>query len=257
LTEYTYRIMHKLCYLLISLVLFALPNYANAKSILEKADQKCVKQNLNKKERENCLHMYKKAVQRHPESYEANWKMARACRAYAVYAKRNKQEDWQNICKNYGKKCIHYAKKAIEKEPEKVQGHFYYGLCIDSYSKGISILTAINQGLKDKAQKHFSKAYSLNKNYLYGAPVLALACMWDRLPWPLRDKQKALKYYQEAEKIVPKGNRVRTKLQLNMGNFLLQTGKNKKKAIRMLKRATHSNSTYFAESAREILDKYQ
>jgi len=250
--------MKKYSYLIMTLVFMSLlPNSMNGKEILNKADEKCVKQNLNKKEKEECLELYKQAVKIYPESYEANWKMARAYRAYTVYAQRNKLKNWQKICRNYGKKCMNFANKAVAKKPEGVEGHFYYGLCIDSYSKGVNIISAINQGLKDKALKHFSKAYSLDKHYLGGAPVLALACLWDKLPWPLRDGKKALKYYREAEEIIPKKSIVRTKLLVNMGSFLLRTERNGKKAKKMLERATHSNSTYYKQRARNILQKYQ
>jgi|GEM_PF-865993 len=242
---------------LLGLVLFCTPFSLQAKDLLDKADQKCVKLNLSENERKQCFKLYKKAVEKNPESYEANWKMARAYRVYTVYAYREKQDGWKDICEKYGQKCLNFAEKAVEKNPDRVEGHFYFGLCVDSYSKGVSMFTAINKGLKDKALKHFSRAYSLDKKFLKGAPILALACLWDNLPWPFRDTQKALQYYREAEKMIPKKTFQRSKLQLNMGNFLLETGRNTKKGKKMLQRATNATSTYLREKAKDILKRYQ
>ena len=243
--------------LLLGLVLFCTPFSLQAKDLLDKADQKCVKLNLSEEEGKQCLELYKKSVEKHPESYEANWKMARAYRVYTVYAYREKQDGWKDICEKYGQKCLNFAQKAVQKKPEGVEGHLYYGLCVDSYSKGVSMLTAIHKGLKDKALKHFSRAYSLQKDYLGGAPVLALACLWDSLPWPFRDTEKALEYYREAEGMIPQKRHLRSKLQVNMGRFLLETGRNTQKGKKMLQRATNATSTYYREKAKETLENYQ
>lgn len=182
--------------------------------------------------------------------------MARAYWALTVYAKRNKLQNLQDICRKYGKRCMKCAKKAIQKKPHRVEGHFYYGLCIDSYSEGSSILTAIDKGLKDKALRHFKRAYQLNKDYLGGAPVLALACYWEYLPWPFDNNKKALQYYREAQKMIPEQSSLRTKLQVKMGKFLLKTAQDTKTAKKMLQKATYSNSTHFSKKAQRILNKY-
>jgi len=51
-------------------------------------------------------------------------------------------DDWKDICKKYGKDGMKYGKKAIGPAPDKIEGHYYYGLCAGSYSDGVSILKA-------------------------------------------------------------------------------------------------------------------
>ena len=52
---------------------------------------------------------------------------------------------------------MHYAERAIDLNKKGVQGYFYYGLCVGSYSDGVSILTALREGLKGKTQRALKK----------------------------------------------------------------------------------------------------
>ena len=67
------------------------------------------------------------------------------------------------------------------------------------YSDGVSILTALGEGLKDKTQNSFEKTYDIDKMYKEGGPMLSLGRFWAVLPWPMRDRKKSLKYYREYQ----------------------------------------------------------
>lgn len=196
--------------------------------------------------------LYEQVVQSNPESYEANWKLARAYRHYAEYAKRAKIDGWKDICAKFGKLGMKYAEKAIELNPNGVEGHFYYGLCVGIYSDGVSIFRALKEGLKNKTQEHFEKAYAINKTYRDATPILALGRFWQVLPWPLRSKKKALKYYAEADELMPKNSKYRPELDVYYGELLLK--KDKKRALTMLQEAASSNDTYFSAQAKRILE---
>ena len=43
---------------------------------------------------------------------------------------------------------MHYAQKAIDLEPNKPEGYYYYGLSVGIYADGVSVLTALREGLK-------------------------------------------------------------------------------------------------------------
>ena len=101
------------------------------------------------------IDLYLKALAQSPDSYEANWKCARAHRDYGDSARKAKVQDWEDICAEYGKKGMQYAARAIEIEPQRPDGHYYYGLSVGVYSDGVSILTALGEGLKDKTQSSF------------------------------------------------------------------------------------------------------
>ncbi len=128
-----------------------------------------------------------------------------------------------------------YAEKAIKLNPNGVEGYFYYGLCVGNYSDGVSILTALREGLKGKTQHAFETAYKINKKYLDGTPIVALGRFWEVLPWFAgRNKNKALKLYQEAYKIMPEDSKYRPELLYYLGNLLVDTNKDKKKRSKTL-----------------------
>lgn len=146
---------------------------------------------------------YEKAVAAKPEDYEANWKMARAYRQYASRAKEANVKGWKEICKKFGKKALQYADKATKLEPNKIEGHFWYGCAAGTYADGVSIITAVAEGLADKTKVGFETAYKLNKRYEDGGPIKAIGRYWSVLPWPLKDIKKGVKYLEEFEKAYP------------------------------------------------------
>jgi len=91
-------------------------------------------------------------------------------------------------------------KKAKELEPEKIEGHYYYGLSAGTYSDGISILKALKEGLKKSTEKAFETAYAMDKMYEDGGPMLCLGRFWHQLPFPFKNKKRAEKYLAEHHK---------------------------------------------------------
>jgi len=204
------------------------------------------------------LYEYKKIADANPSSYEANWKTAMACREYADNSKKQGVPNWKEICKKYGKMGMEYAEKAIKLNPSEIEGHLYYGLCVGSYADAVSVLTALKEGLKGKTRKALEKAYNINKNYQDGLPAFALGRFWEVLPWYAgRDKKKALKYYEEAYKIMPENSRFRPELLYDYGKLLITTKKDKTKGIELLELAANSNDQYFSKMAKKALEKYK
>ena len=198
------------------------------------------------------IDLYIKAVEQQPDDYEANWKCARAYREYADKAKKAGVEGWEDICAQYGKIGMQYAKKAIELKPERPDGHYYYGLNVGIYSDGVSILTALSEGLKDKTQQSFEKTYAINKMYKDGGPMLSLGRFWAVLPWPLRDRKKALTYYREYQQTPYFATN--TEAQLFVAELLIQMdGKeNKAEAQGYLEKGLQSDDPYFRNWAERL-----
>jgi tetratricopeptide (TPR) repeat protein len=199
--------------------------------------------------------LYQKALAENPNSYEANWKCARALREYGDTAKTQKTEGWKDICAKYGKEGMQYAQKAIELEPEKPDGHYYYGLNVGIYSDGVSIFTALAEGLKDKTQKSFEKAYALDKMYKEGGPMISLGRFWQVLPWPMYDRKKSLQYYREYQATPYFADNI--EVHVYLGELLIQIGgdKNKAEAKGYLEKAAKSDDPYFRDWAKELLKK--
>ncbi len=140
------------------------------------------------------------AVKKAPGLYRANWMAAKSCREYANAVKKSERQGWEEVCKEWGKKGMQYAEKAIELNPNGVEGYFWYGTNVGIYSDGVSILTALREGLKDKTQNSFETVYKMDKTYQKGGAIIALGRFWFVLPWPMNDKDKSMKYFREFQK---------------------------------------------------------
>ncbi|MGD8344096.1 MAG: hypothetical protein PVI38_18170 [Desulfobacterales bacterium] len=201
------------------------------------------------------IDVYIKAVEKQPDDYEAAWKCARAHREYADEAKKKGIEGWQDICAEYGKAGMQYAQKAIELKPQRPDGHYYYGLNVGIYSDGVSVFTALKEGLKDKTQKSFEETYEINKMYNDGGPMLSLGRFWAVLPWPMRDRKKSLAYYREYQQT--EYFATNTEAQLFLAELLIQIGgdENKAEAEGYLQEALKSDDPYFKDWATQLQTK--
>ena len=201
------------------------------------------------------ISLYLNALKSNPDDYEANWKCARVYREYAEESKKQAMDGWKDICAEYGKKGMRYAEKAREQRPKGTAGHYYYGLNVGIYSDGVSIITALSEGLKGKTQESFEKAYELDKTFDRAGPILALGRFWAVLPWPFRDMAKALRYYREYQSTVyftykPEGK-------IYLAELLLQLDRksNRVEAKILLEKASQSKDRYFKNWAMRILEE--
>jgi tetratricopeptide (TPR) repeat protein len=218
-----------------------------ASDILEQADAL-----YNKGDMDSILEsipLYIQAVEADPDSYEANWKCARAHREYADHALEGEYEGWKGICKEYGKKGMEYAEKAKELEPEAVEGHYYYGLSAGTYSDGVSILKALKEGLKGSTEDAFYKAYEIDKMYDIGGPMLSIGRFWHKLPFPLRKKKRSEEFYEEHHKYFPDDPEA-----LVYYAELLIDRKKKDEAKPLLEKAIAGDEPYFSKLAKEMLE---
>ncbi len=201
------------------------------------------------------IELYKKAIAKNPDSYEANWKCARAHREYGDAAKSQKIAGWKEICAKFGKAGMQYAAKATELNPDRPDGYYYYGLNVGIYSDGVSVFTALAEGLKDKTQSSFEKTYEIDKMYKEGGPMIALGRFWQVLPWPMRDRKKSLKYYREYQATDYFADNIEAHVYL--GELLIQMGgdKNKAEAKGYLEKAAASEDLFFRDKAKELLAK--
>jgi len=238
-----------LCLFLVTIFPFSLlaaDNLADADSLFDQGGFDNYKQAID---------LYKKALTENPDSYAANWKNARAHREYGDTAKTEKVDGWKKICAKYGKAGMNYAQKATELEPEKPDGYYYYGLNVGIYSDGVSIFTALSEGLKDKTQKSFEKTYILDKMYKEAGPMIALGRFWQVLPWPMYDRKKSLKYYREYQATPYFADNI--EVHVYLGELLIQIGgnDNKTEAKGYLEKAAKSDDAFYKERAKELIKK--
>ncbi|HOR42216.1 MAG TPA: hypothetical protein PK111_03505 [Atribacterota bacterium] len=240
------KIISLFCFLVLFLtctaMVIAADYLAEADAIYEKDNLASVAESLP---------LYRKAVEENPDSYEANWKMARALREYADLSMQAEVADWKDICKTYGKEGLKFAEVAKDLEPDRVEGNLHYGLSAGTYSDGISILKAIKEGLRTKTEKAFEKAYEIDKMYDDAAPILSLARMWHQLPWPYQKEKTSEKYFEEYYQLFPDNPQGL----VYYAELLKDRGK-KEQAIELLNKAAQSGHPYFSKRANELLAKW-
>jgi len=204
---------------------------------------------------EQAIGIYENLLESTPDDFDLNWKCTRAYREYGETAKKEKVEGWKTICKNYGKKGMQYAAKARDINPDHPAGHYYYGLSVGIYSDGTGILTALKEGLKDKTQSSFEKAYELDKMYEDAGSILALGRFWAVLPWPMKSKKKSLVYYREYQKTPFFQQRDEGKIYL--AELLIAKGgkDNKAEAGQILEQAVQTDDPYFKAWAQRLMEK--
>jgi tetratricopeptide (TPR) repeat protein len=191
-----------------------------------------------------------KALEANATSYEAAWKASRSYREFANESKKINAPNWKTTCKEYGKLGMKYGEKAIALNANGIEGNFWYGCSVGNYSDGVSILTALKEGLKDKTQSSFEKSYQLNKMYTDGGPIKALGRFWFVLPWPLQDKKLSLKYLREYQKAFPND----AEGQVFLAETLIKTGdKEEAKAILQKASTATGKDKYYADWAKRLL----
>jgi hypothetical protein len=120
---------------------------------------------------------------------------------------------------------------------------------LENLRQSIAItLTAVEQN-----PGSFEKAYTIDKSYKQGGPMLSLGRFWSVLPWLLRDRQKGLNYFREYQKAGYFGSNVEAHLFLS--ELLIQTGgdADKAEAKGYLEKAALSPDPYFRNWAVRLL----
>ena len=156
---------------------------------------------------------------------------------------------------NTAKAACNMRKKPSSLDPNKPDGHYYYGLNVGIYSDGVSIFTALAEGLKDKTQTSFEKTYEIDKMYKEAGPMLSLGRFWAVLPWPMRDRKKSLQYYREYQATQYFADNLEAHFYI--GEVLYQIGgdENKAEAKGLLEKAAKSEDPFFRDKAKELLTK--
>ncbi len=167
-----------------------------------------------------------KAALAAPTNYEANWKAAKAWRLYGDKAVVDKVSGYKAIAEKSGQEGLKFGEIAQKINPKGVEGWYYYGLCVGTYSDGVSIITAIRKGFKGKTQKAFETAYALNKSFDDCGPILSLGRFWQVLPGIAgRDREKAEKLFNEYIKMMASNKDINMDVYFYRGELYKDMGK--------------------------------
>ena len=142
----------------------------------------------DKKSKES-ITKYQAALKLNPKSFEARWRLARSY-FWITDNTENKTRD-----KDMGWLGYTHGLQAMRLNPKRVEGHYWAALCMGEYSKGLGILTALKKGIEGKFKNHLSKAMAIKRCYDNGGGDRAFGNLFYLLPWPKKDRKKALKHY--------------------------------------------------------------
>jgi tetratricopeptide (TPR) repeat protein len=199
--------------------------------------------------------LLEKVLEKDPDNFEAAWKCAQAHRQYAKTANVRKVENREEICRKHGRAGMECASLAQKLRPDSPAGYFFYGLNVGVYYKGVGIWTAINEGLMTKTRENFEKAYELDRSFMGGVPIVALARFWAELPWPMRKPEKALDLCREYQNSTFFDQREDAPLLL--AECLLEVDKEKLKqeAKKFLRKAAETGDEETRKDAERLLKK--
>ncbi len=138
-----------------------------------------------------------KGLARWPESFDLLWRLARCC-----FWISDRSED-AALKREYGAKGAAYAEKAMNRHPARIEGHYYYTLCIGEYGRGLSIPVAILQGIEKKFLAQAEIAVTIDRMFDRTGPLLALGRFYYVLPWPKRSLSKSIEYLRLALSLRP------------------------------------------------------
>jgi tetratricopeptide (TPR) repeat protein len=132
-----------------------------------------------------------------PANFDAAWRMARVMRWLALT--HTGDEDKRRL----STKAMHWAQRAIDLRPERVEGHFYYMMAIGEYGGTLSIPRALYEGIGGKFERAGLEAYRIDRDYEDGEVMTALGRYYFVLPWPKRDLVKSRRLLEEGASTHP------------------------------------------------------
>lgn len=133
-----------------------------------------------------------------PQDYALNWQAAEAARKYGDFLVTEEVSGWKETAREAAKEGMKYGEIAAKLNPTGIEGWYWYGLCVGTYSDCVSIVKALAEGLKGKTQLGFENAYKFDKMYDKGGPMLSLGRFWQVLPGIAgQDKKKAEQLFDE------------------------------------------------------------
>jgi len=142
-----------------------------------------------------------------PNDYEVLWRLARHHYWLADDPQITNEEKAR-----IGKLAWGYGDRATQANPGRVEGWFFASSGVGMYSLGISIVTALLDGMESKYVDRLKKAQSIDPAfYQHGADV-AWGRYYYELPWPKYDGEKSELAYRKALRSSPMNLRAKVYL---------------------------------------------
>jgi hypothetical protein len=101
------------------------------------------------------------------------------------------------------------AERAIARDPNHVEGHFWAAACMGNYALGLGVVRALAQRIEGKFKERMSRAEALDPGYAFASIQVAWGRYHAKLPWPKYDQKKARIAFRQALERNPHNLRAR------------------------------------------------
>lgn len=250
--------------LLAARVLGGSPDQEGTGQITQKIDA-MIEQGAKENHNRSGMDLYRKALdtcvsamQESPGDYEVLWRCSMAAHHYGETARNLQIDGWKEICREWGKRGMDLAEKGQQIEPKRAEAFFWEAACVGIYSDAAGPVTAIKEGFYKKSKAAMAAAYELDKSYNDYDPVFGSAMFYISVPFPFKDKKKALEYYREFEKSAAWTVKPYTR-SVHAANLLMEVRDSnyKEEARRLLERALADPHPvkYYQDWAQELMQR--
>ena len=136
----------------------------------------------------------------HAKEFEAAWRLARS---YVWMV--DTQEYWKGNDDRfkYGQLAMEHADQARKLKPKRVEGHYYYAWGVSQWSLGISIISALAKGAEGMYTGALEQVDAIDKSYDYYGSRRMWGRYYHALPWPKRDRDKAIELLVKSVEQTP------------------------------------------------------
>jgi tetratricopeptide (TPR) repeat protein len=146
------------------------------------------------------------ASEAHPEDVGVLWRNARwhFWKADTAEAGRTKEK--------LSKAGWDLAERALGQQPESIDARYWAAANCGTYGETIGVVTALSKGIEGKFRKNLDYVVEKAPGYEWGGPLLTLGRYYAKLPWPKRDRKKAIQNLRAALEKNPTNLRARVYL---------------------------------------------
>ncbi|MEW6367953.1 MAG: tetratricopeptide repeat protein [Acidobacteriota bacterium] len=142
------------------------------------------------------IKIYEDICAKEPTNYESRWRLARC-----MYDLGSKTLD-RKAKAVIAQKGIDVAKKAVELQPKKAEGHFWLGVCYGIFGEAKGIMKSL--GLVGPIKDEMNIVLKIDPNCEGGGADRVLGRMYYRLPWIAGgSKKKSLEYLLKSLQLAP------------------------------------------------------
>ncbi len=139
---------------------------------------------------------YMEALSKEGDKYEVYWRLARIL--YFIGAHTEDKEEKKAIFSQ----GIYYAKKAVELNPEKPDGHYWFGVCNGVYGETRGVLKSLS--LVKPIREAMEKVIEIDRSYEDGGADRVLGRMFFKLPGFVGgSKEKSLQHLLKSKELGP------------------------------------------------------